>query len=265
MHRDNAGRIGSAVNRKRIALTAKVFAFAVLGMMCFGRWALADVDSGITAFRESDYASAVKELHVPAFDGHPIAQYYLGVMHAEGLGVTRSPPDALKWFLCAEAGSLPGALKSRALEWRRRLYAEMSLLEMDYAEKSAAKKCRVAEPMAVFDRGYRQHEVDEAVPRRSGAFAVLLFPGDVTMRGVLVVFDQMGSKFMTEAAMKAVEAMGDVLFGLLALLGWLLIARVGYLTVHHFWEKFLERLPVAFGSRGYEQASQHQGQRPDRQ
>lgn len=241
MHRGSADRAGSTTIRTKVGVAGKIFAMVLLGALVFGRAALADVDSGIAAFHDGDYETAVKKLQVPAFDGNPAAQYYLGVIHARGIGVARSPTDALKWFLCAEAGSLPTSLKQRSLEWRRRLYSDMSLLEMDYAERSAANGCRAAEAPAVFDQGYHRYQIDDAVPRRSGWVAVLFFPGDVTMQGVLVVLDGIGVRFLMEATLKIIEAIGDVLFGLLALLGWALIARMTYLLFTSLQAWFLDR------------------------
>ena len=56
-----------------------------------------------------DYAEAAKWFRMAAEQGHARAQYGLGVMYAEGLGVTKDGAEAAKWFRpSAEKGDARG-------------------------------------------------------------------------------------------------------------------------------------------------------------
>lgn len=78
-----------------------------------------DLDSGITAFKRGDYQTALHNL-LPLADidmdytqlrisennpiTNPLAQYYLGLMYCQGMGVTRDRIKALGWFNKARRG-----------------------------------------------------------------------------------------------------------------------------------------------------------------
>ncbi|MDP7661678.1 MAG: tetratricopeptide repeat protein, partial [Nitrospinota bacterium] len=53
---------------------------------------------GLDAARRGDYATALKEFRPLAEQGHAVAQYNLGVMYREGLGVPKDNKLAVKWF-----------------------------------------------------------------------------------------------------------------------------------------------------------------------
>lgn len=57
------------------------------------------------AFEGRDYAKALRYLEPLAVSGHPKAQHLLGVLYAEGLGVSRDDSEAARWFrVAAEQG-----------------------------------------------------------------------------------------------------------------------------------------------------------------
>ena len=58
-------------------------------------WADAFEDS-ITAYNRGDYAEAVKLLRESAAQGHTHAQYSLGAMYENGLGVAQDYTEAVK-------------------------------------------------------------------------------------------------------------------------------------------------------------------------
>jgi hypothetical protein len=60
--------------------------------------AIADVDSGIAAYRRGDYATAVKEWTPLAEKGDRDAQYNLGIAYIKGAGVPQNYLDAYKWM-----------------------------------------------------------------------------------------------------------------------------------------------------------------------
>jgi uncharacterized protein len=51
-----------------------------------------------TAHREGDYATALRLLSPLADQGHPIAQFLLGIMHFKREGVAQDYAEALKWY-----------------------------------------------------------------------------------------------------------------------------------------------------------------------
>ncbi len=66
---------------------------------------LADFQAGVDAHKRGDYEAAMKELRPLADQGHPKAQYNLGVMYQLGLGVPQDNQEAAQWCqLAAEQG-----------------------------------------------------------------------------------------------------------------------------------------------------------------
>ena len=65
----------------------------------------ADFEKGLTAAKQGDYATAIKEWTPLAEQGNASAQYNLGVMHDKGWGVVQNYQIAVKWYtLAAEQG-----------------------------------------------------------------------------------------------------------------------------------------------------------------
>ncbi len=65
----------------------------------------ADFETGWKAYQRAYYATAWEEWRPLAEQGDANAQYYLGVMHQNGEGVSQNYAEAAKWFrLAAEQG-----------------------------------------------------------------------------------------------------------------------------------------------------------------
>ena len=65
----------------------------------------ADFHKGLVAWKQKDYATALREFQPLAEQGNALAQNYLGVMYDVGKGVTLDYETAVKWFrLSAEQG-----------------------------------------------------------------------------------------------------------------------------------------------------------------
>ena len=65
----------------------------------------ADFQKGLTAAENGDYATALREWMPLAEQGDAAAQYNLGWMYANGLGVPQDDQAAVKWYrLAAEQG-----------------------------------------------------------------------------------------------------------------------------------------------------------------
>lgn len=88
-------------------------ATAILGSMlaslCFAAAAAADYEAGRRAFDTSDFATAHAEWTAAAVAGDARAQYELGLMLANGVGVPRDVISAYAWLMLAHKGGIPGA------------------------------------------------------------------------------------------------------------------------------------------------------------
>lgn len=67
----------------------------------------ADTTSALQAFRSGDYATAKQGFEAAAEAGDPAAQYWLGHMYAEGIGVAKDDAVAARWMSkSADAGNI---------------------------------------------------------------------------------------------------------------------------------------------------------------
>ncbi len=69
--------------------------------------------NGVEAYKQGDYATALKEVRPLAERGDAAAQYNLGVMYREGRGVPQDDVQAHMWFNLAAAQGHEGARKFR--------------------------------------------------------------------------------------------------------------------------------------------------------
>jgi TPR repeat protein len=67
----------------------------------------ADIQKGIAAYKDHDYAAALEEFQPLAQQGDVQGEFYLGLMYDRGYGVTRDDDQAIFWYRRAsEQGSL---------------------------------------------------------------------------------------------------------------------------------------------------------------
>ncbi|MFA7268112.1 MAG: hypothetical protein WC073_02085 [Sterolibacterium sp.] len=71
--------------------------------------------SGIAAYNKGNYAEAFRKFRNISTLGVPEAEYRLGLMYAEGLGVQRNPRLAAYWLNQAAKQNFPGASDALAL------------------------------------------------------------------------------------------------------------------------------------------------------
>jgi TPR repeat protein len=90
----------------RIVLAA---ALAVALAASFARGARADLEAGINAYLDADYALALVELQPLAQAGDTIAQFYLAEMHLHGWGVAQNFEEAAAWYAKAAEFGHPEA------------------------------------------------------------------------------------------------------------------------------------------------------------
>ena len=70
----------------------------VLSIVCLTAPAWADFKAGMDAHHRSDYATALREWQPLAEQGHAGAQYNLGLLYANGQGVTKDDAKARQWY-----------------------------------------------------------------------------------------------------------------------------------------------------------------------
>lgn len=58
----------------------------------------ADVEEGVAAYARHDYEEALAAFRSAAGQGNAEAQFHLGILYANGLGVTLDLPQALLWY-----------------------------------------------------------------------------------------------------------------------------------------------------------------------
>ena len=72
--------------------------FAALHVGALSPATAADFDKGMTAYRSGDYQAALAEWRPLAELGHATAQYNLGLMYAQGMGVPHDYAMAAAWY-----------------------------------------------------------------------------------------------------------------------------------------------------------------------
>ena len=82
---------------------------AALLVLGFGAGAKADFDGAMSAYEAQDYGAAMAEFESLAEAGEAEAQYQLGVMYAEGHGVTVDNVEAVAWYRRAAEQGMPDA------------------------------------------------------------------------------------------------------------------------------------------------------------
>ena len=93
-------------------LTFKHAIIAIILMLSFAppvaAGPLEETDAADAAYAKGDYATALRLLRPLADQGDAVAQYNLGVMHANGHGVPQNYAEAAKWYrLAADQGDAP--------------------------------------------------------------------------------------------------------------------------------------------------------------
>lgn len=89
----------------------RLFAAAVAGALApmFAVAALADYDAGKRAYDAGDFKTAHDEWTAAGLEGDPRAQYDLGIMLANGVGVPRDVVSAYAWLMLAHKGGIKEA------------------------------------------------------------------------------------------------------------------------------------------------------------
>ena len=81
--------------------------------------ALADLAAGQQAFRNGEYATALKDLLPLAKQGNAVAQFFVGFMYDQGQGVAQDYIHAHTWFSLAGASGNADGIKYRDIVARK--------------------------------------------------------------------------------------------------------------------------------------------------
>ena len=84
-------------------------------------------DQGMQASRSGEYETALEKWHPLAQQGHAEAQFNLGVMYENGLGVQKDHAQAVDWYKKAAEQGLKEAQNNRGKN-----YAQGTGVEQDY-------------------------------------------------------------------------------------------------------------------------------------
>jgi TPR repeat protein len=74
-----------------------------LSIVCLAAPAWGDFKAGEDAYHRGDYATALREWQPLAEQGQAVAQYQLGLLYANGQGVTKDDAKARQWYEKAAA------------------------------------------------------------------------------------------------------------------------------------------------------------------
>jgi uncharacterized protein len=85
----------------------------------------ASLEDAVIAYRRADYATAFQVYHVLADQGLAVAQFNLGLMYANGQGVSKDESEAMKWYrLAADQGRSDAQYQLGHLSYQQNEYAE---------------------------------------------------------------------------------------------------------------------------------------------
>jgi len=135
----------------------------------------ADFNDGVAAHAMGDYERALQSLlPLAQTSDHAYAQYYLGVMYANGQGVDRDFEEAAKWFRsAAEKGVAAAQAKLAQLYERGKgVPKDMEFAYAWYAVAEALGNTRAAqaliatrERMSVDEQAHAQRLADELIEK----------------------------------------------------------------------------------------------------
>ena len=112
-----------------------------------------DFQKGLEAYRNGDYATALKEWTPLAERGNSEAQHWLGNMYNFGKGVHKNYKEAAKWYkLATEQGNLDAQSSLDLLYWGWSCFSPCQRVPRDYQE--SIKWFKLA---AEQDHGYAQN------------------------------------------------------------------------------------------------------------
>jgi len=126
------------MNFSRLRKLVLVVVFVTLGLSA-SQSAEGGFKEGLDSYDRNDYATALKEWKPLVEQGDAGAQYYLGVMYANGQGVIQDNVYAHMWFNIAASSGDKEAVKNRDRVAKRMTPADISKSQ-DLARECVRKK-----------------------------------------------------------------------------------------------------------------------------
>jgi hypothetical protein len=194
---------------------------AVLAMFAMPAAALADRATAVSAYERGDHARALAEFKPLAEEGDAVAQYYVGLLYAKGLGVHRDNGAAFRWFGCAYLRAADGELRVGAKRWRDHAGDQLSSEAREQIAARVKLECGPAAAKRTSDIALIYN------PSRNGWFeTIAYFTGDLTILGAITASNFLGFHALARGILTVVQFLGDWFIGLISLAWWLLGARV---------------------------------------
>ncbi len=184
----------------------------------------ADYSSGVDAFERGDHVAALRELEPLARSGNASAQYYVGVILADGRAGVRDPLTAYYMLACAVEKSNSIVIQASALQARERLGVQLGADQARQILDQARAECgsggvsylpRGGSPTALYS------------PKRNGVVpSVFFFMGDLTIWGLLAIAGAFGFDWLRKVVMALHESLHIWFVAILSLLWWGLLLRI---------------------------------------
>ncbi len=114
--------------------TLLIIPLLLLSLISFPGWT-ADLDKGVAAIENGDFATALKEWTPLAEQGNAFAQFNLGLMYYNGKGV---PQDNIRTHMWRNIAALSG--HEYAAEYRESVASKMTSTDISAAQK-LAREC----------------------------------------------------------------------------------------------------------------------------
>ena len=124
-----------------------IFCVATILALCSGVSNATALDDAVAAYDRGDYVRAIRLWRPMAEKGNALAQFSLGIMYANGRGVTQNYREAVKWFRLVAAQGHVEAQNNLGLS-----YANGYGVDQDYRE--AARWFRLAAAQGLEDAQY---------------------------------------------------------------------------------------------------------------
>ena len=154
-----AGSIPRMIGQREIVM--KLLSALAVGLLLAAPVSGQDLDKGLAAARAGDYETALQEFKPLAEQGNAQAQYNMGVMYFDGLGVLQDYLEASKWYhLSAEQGYLD-AQSGLGMFYEKGLHGSQDYLE-------ALKWYRLAAAQGALKSGLAQRSLAEMYEKGVG-------------------------------------------------------------------------------------------------
>ncbi len=176
-------------------------------LLCF--WpmaAFADFEKGFTRFEQGDYEGAYGEMKPDAARGDARAQYVIGVLYLNGLGVEPDDEQAHYWLRLAGEGGHTEAQVELARLYRDGLGVAQDLAQMVTWYERAAARGHVGAQLFVADaHAYGQGVEVNLVSAYAWYEVARRYWGDLAKHAQAYVADKLDEGQLAEARKQAME------------------------------------------------------------